>query len=266
MRRAVGIPQAAIDRDVASQGEPVGHAELPGSRAEGSGERAVAVHLQAPPGVVPHGASQDIREQQRVLLRVEPADAQHDEFVAVVAAPVIGGVQNVRRAQQGHVDREGGAGTAVVSGQLRPDDDDRRDAGQAPEDGLEDGGAGHDDRLVGTAVADEHRQVLAHPEHDAAPAQPAEEPEQDRLGRIGAEDPDDVEIAQRAPEPPRRGGHGPEHGGQVGTAAVMGERYELGAPQREGERVIAGIKAPDHHETLDVWPEPLNEPAEGELR
>ena len=250
---------------MAGQLGPLGHAELPQSLPERAPKGAVAADEQAPgtPGV--QEPAKDIGDQQRVLLRVEPPDADQPQLAVVGAAGRQLGRDHVLGIDQRHGDLEQRPGSPVAARQLGPDHDHPEPPGQQPERGLERQGRGAHQPAAGAPVANVGRQVLADAEHHAPPAQGGEQRE--RHGeRMRAEQPDDLDLPEGAPEASQRAAGGADHRGRVGEALVVRERHELGpVPASVRGELGRGADPPDQHQVLELPCEPSGEQREGDL-
>src|SRR5439155_13417239 len=76
---AVLLPEARPVRHVAEQLPGVFEPELRDAGGQPLGERALAGHGEPPGAVAPPQAREHLCEKQRVLLGIEPADAEHPQ-------------------------------------------------------------------------------------------------------------------------------------------------------------------------------------------
>ena len=73
----------------------IGDPELMQPRGQRRCERTVATDVKSPARIVPRAAREDVRQQQRVLLRIKTPDAQYPQLWAVVVSRVVLGGQDV---------------------------------------------------------------------------------------------------------------------------------------------------------------------------
>ena len=139
-------------------------------------------------------------KQQRVLLAIEPAHAQHASCRRSGSSERLRLVDHVGGANEGDSQLEQPPCVRVALGQIGADDGHGQPARERAERDLEDvRGAVHPGR-VRMSRSHVPGQILAHSQHDPASAHERKQSEADRVD-VGPEEPDGVNAVEHAPKP-----------------------------------------------------------------
>ncbi len=253
--RAVELEQLVPHRHVAEQLGVLGNSQLAQAtrrvRRPGLPRRTTSSRQR---GSAACSKGQDVGEQQRVLLLVEPADAQ-DRAARRRSRVGRRGWSRQRLGDQRHREVEHAPATREYWSRSAPDPPPRRGdtAPRSRQIALEHvGGEVHPAPLRATH-AHVARPVLANPEHDRAPPERSQQRQRDRV-RIGPEHPE-RRRPRRGPAT-SAGASGPATTapppGWAGcrSAAAVRARPAVGA--RSAPASPSGASAADQHQPVDV--------------
>ena len=263
MARAVHVEQPPVDRDVTAQLRAIGHAERAQPTLQRPRQRPFAADQQSP-GVGQPG--QDVSQQQRVLLLLQPPHAERAKLAVVRSGRDRLGGRYVRLRDQRHRQLENSPHARVAAGQLRSHDD-RRMATREDQPGALERVPGQVDPAASRmAVAHVCRQVLANPEHDPAAAEPRERREGQRH-RVRAEQPHRVDAAEHCPEAPGRARQRPSDRAGPCQALVVRQRDELKLVRQAVVRApTPRVEPPHDHEPIELLAQPGEKERERALR
>ena len=237
----VEIEQASVERDVSAQLAVTGQPAPFDARLERGSEVPLTAHDETPSRIPLAQQREDVREEQRVLLGIEPPDGQKRQLRRIVGAAsgLLAGV-DVGLADQGDGRVQDPRGVPVATRDVGAHRDHGRHQRERAPSRFKRTRGEVQTAAAGVAVADVGGEVLAHPEHEPASPDQRDQRQRDRV-RVGAEREDRVGGVQRAPHPGERSRHGAHELARVREPRVMGQRDELDLVV---ERVVGGTGAP----------------------
>ena len=211
----VQIEEGVAVWDVAREREIVDDAELRRPRRDGRGELALSDRHEAPGSARVAEAREDLGQEKRILLVIEPPDAQQLELTApVLPDHVLGGCDS-RAPDERDADDVNAAvsGAAVLPAERLADDDRGKTPREQPEDVVERMGGrdGPKPAAARETTRDVCRKILADPENDRNAARAGESDELER-DRVRAEDPNRIELLELGRERAPRAGDASEQG------------------------------------------------------
>ena len=138
-------------------------------------------------------------KQQRVLLAIKPAHAQHASYRPSGPSERLRLVDHVGGGDERDRQLEQSPCVRVALGQVRADDGDRQPTRERAEHDLKDVRGNMHPQRVRVSRSHIAREILAHPQHDSASPNEREQGEADRVD-VGPEEPDGIDAVEHSPE------------------------------------------------------------------
>ncbi len=154
---SVEIPEPAVDWHVAVESSTIQHPERAQARGQGVEQRTGATHGQTPTLIFGERSGEDVGEQQRVLLGIEPADAEHPQLWTVIRSREVPAAHDLIGCQQRDVGHVGGAGVPVAQREVRSHHHHRRRQRREAEPPLQDPRQQRQQPVARVAVVDQLR-------------------------------------------------------------------------------------------------------------
>ncbi len=263
---SIEVEQTLVERDEAAHIATVEQSKLIDPSVQLPLEVSLAAHDQLEAPILLTQAPQHIDEEERVLLGIEPSDAQQREGIGVVGSP--GGASasfHIARRDERDGDFQEAPGVTIALGEVRTNDDNGREKCEPAPDGLQKTGDQLQVELVGVPVADVGGEVLPDAKHDPAPTHEPKRSERKR-GRMRSEREDDVGVVELPPHAREGSGQGSQDGPDIGEAGVVGQRNELDLLIKRVMSTARGsIESPEQPQPADFPREPAEEAHERAL-
>ena len=266
MRGPVHAPELLAVRDVAEQLDPAAEPAFRDRPLHLLEQGAVADHGEPPARVEPRD---DVQQQQRVLLGVDPPDRDQLDLALPRAGKGLVERRQLLTTDEREAAREHRrAPAAVVRGDLLALGRRRHPACDQPEDALEQ--VRHRQRPAPARArqpgGDVLRIVLPDTQEDLLALRECDQGERDRH-RVRAEDPDRVEVRQLRAEASNRARQRTKHPRQVEDAAVEGKRHEADVLLGEdiGEAPRRRVEPAEQDDLVHARREARDEPDHGDV-
>lgn len=249
---AVQVEEAAVKGNVPAQLAGVPEAQLRDARLEQAGHVPLSADNETPTGIALSQQRDHVRQEQRVLLGVDPSHGQEDERIAVIGAA--GGALpglDVASGDQRDGRCEDGGRAPVAGGEVGSDGDNRVTQREHPPAALERPGDDLQRSVSRVSVANVGGKVLAHTEDQPTAPDARDQGKDDRV-RVRAQREDGVGAVKRAPHSGTGAGNGSENRYELAEARVVRQCHEFdGAVELVMRRTGPVVEAPEQTETSE---------------